>query len=178
VAHWQTRRRVALSGDFKENFTNFNQLVHKPKSVIRNRTRDARRTPKPTKHSAAAGGGSVDAKEYDKKGLVLQQCREKIESVCFDSRLRKVTTRVKFVYLQGSCGYHDTPRRENSRISTPASSTSGRGAAAGKKRSDSQRRAIPARLVNCACLYAAPPHARYEVKNQTQRRTDPNRRVK
>jgi hypothetical protein len=33
----------------------------------------------------------VDAKEYEKKGVVLQQCREKIESVCFDLRLRKVT---------------------------------------------------------------------------------------
>ena len=43
----------------------------------------------------------MDAKEYDKKGVVLQQCREKIESVCFDLRLRKVTTRMKFVYLQG-----------------------------------------------------------------------------
>ncbi len=40
--------------------------------------------------SAAAGGKSVEVKEFDKKSVVLQQCREKIESVCFDLRLRKV----------------------------------------------------------------------------------------
>ncbi len=79
---------------------------------------------------------------------------------------------------KASSNRHDTSRRRNSRISTPAPSASGRGAAAGKKRSDSQRKALPARLVDRACLYAAPPHARYEVKNQTLRRTDPNRRVK
>ena len=33
----------------------------------------------------------MDVKEYEKKGVVLQQCREEIESVCFDLRLRKVT---------------------------------------------------------------------------------------
>ncbi len=32
----------------------------------------------------------VEGKEFEKKCAVLQQCREKIESVCFDLRLRKV----------------------------------------------------------------------------------------
>jgi hypothetical protein len=41
-------------------------------------------------HALTAGSGSVDLKEYEKKNTVLQQCREKIESVCFDLRLRKV----------------------------------------------------------------------------------------
>ena len=40
--------------------------------------------------SAAAGGGCVDTKEYEKKREIMQQCKEKIESVCFDIRLRKV----------------------------------------------------------------------------------------
>ncbi len=40
--------------------------------------------------SAAAGGGCVDSKEYEKKRDIMQQCKEKIESVCFDIRLRKV----------------------------------------------------------------------------------------
>lgn len=40
-------------------------------------------------HALTAGSGSVDLKEYEKKNTVLQQCREKIESVCFDLRLRK-----------------------------------------------------------------------------------------
>jgi hypothetical protein len=39
----------------------------------------------------AAGGGVVEGKEFEKKSVVLQQCREKIESVCFDLRLRKVS---------------------------------------------------------------------------------------
>jgi hypothetical protein len=41
-------------------------------------------------HALTAGSGSVDLKEYEKKNTILQQCREKIESVCFDLRLRKV----------------------------------------------------------------------------------------
>jgi hypothetical protein len=41
--------------------------------------------------SAAAGGAVVEGKELEKKNAVLQQCREKIESVCFDLRLRKVS---------------------------------------------------------------------------------------
>lgn len=39
--------------------------------------------------SAAAGSVVVEGKEFEKKCAVLQQCREKIESVCFDLRLRK-----------------------------------------------------------------------------------------
>jgi hypothetical protein len=56
-----------------------------------------------------------------------------------------------YIYT-ASPGRHDAWSRQSSRILTPARSASGRRAAGGKKRNDSQRRAMPARLVDRACV--------------------------
>ena len=99
-------------------------------------------------HALTAGSGSVDLKEYEKKNMVLQQCREKIESVCFDLRLRKVrrdgvlcpprhhlSQRVQ----QLACLARDRLCRPSSRTLTPALSASGKGVEEGQKKTRAAR---------------------------------------
>ncbi len=91
----------------------------------------------------AAGCGVVDGKEFEKKSAVLQQCREKIESVCFDLRLRKVSapngangqfTNHALTTAATHAAAADSLRRRSFHTLTPAHSASGRGEAGGRKK--------------------------------------------
>ena len=99
-------------------------------------------------HALTAGSGSVDLKEYEKKNTVLQQCREKIESVCFDLRLRKVRRdgvlcqphhHLSQLVQQLVCLERDRWRRPSSRTLMPALSASGRGVEEGQKKTRAAR---------------------------------------